>query len=281
MQPSSRLEPLLSLEGRRGEVPRHYVNVILRFGRFVESSHRNMQGKTDLPRSNVEPRERTDNLWLPDTANVPTGMFTSRRSRTCLRWTITEPFGEARAMASPSARSPANSNIRVQHHPEDSQASRAQSPAGDAGIRPALGPFQTIIDQISIDDETALQAAAYRRSSVPADPRRTRLAVVGTPGATLVCGSTDAGIRKRSSRWVISRGNASKPISATSTSISLTVAGSCRSWSWPGRTRMLPSSWRSPLSVPKQSSKGWSRPSSSLEPCPRKSGGTTLEPSPR
>src|SRR5271165_3732595 len=72
--------------------------------------------------------------------------------------------------------------------------------------------------------------------------------------------------------------NASRPISATSTSISPMAGGRFPSWSRPGPTRTLPSFWLSPSSAPRQSSNAWSGPSSSSAAFPRRSGGTTPGP---
>ena len=151
---------------------------------------------------------------------------------------------------------------------------------GPASLR-SWGRFQAVIDQILADDEDAPPKQRHTAAQVFRRLRDEHGYPGGYAQVQRYLLKHRRRIRKRLFLWAISRANASKPISATSTSISPTAAGSCRFWSRPGPTPTPPSCWRCPSSAPRRSSKAWSRPSSSSGRSPRKSGGTIPRPSPR
>ena len=174
-------------------------------------------------------------------------------------------------MACPSGRSPGefgHSRKTVRQVLKHAEPNPQPSTRDRSAPAPGAGPGDHRPDPGRRRERPA-QAAAHRRPGLPAPPRRARLPRRLRPGPTLPAASTDAGIGRRSSPWAISRANASKPISATSTSISPTAAGSSRSWSPPGPTPTPPSSWPCPSSAPRRSSKAWSPPSSSSARVPK------------
>ena len=115
----------------------------------------------------------------------------------------------------------------ILQHPEPNPSPRNYS-------APVLGPFQALIDQILLDDEEAPPSNAT-------PPCRCFVACKMNTGTTDVtarcnamCTRTDAAIARRSSLWGTCQANASRPILATSTSISPMAGGRFLSWSRPG-----------------------------------------------
>ena len=91
---------------------------------------------------------------------------------------------------------------------------------------PILGPFQPIIDQILLDDETAPPKQRHTAANCVVAFATNMATAAAMPRCNVTCSSTDSDIKKPSSPWRIFQGTGSRRISATSTSSSLTAAGS-------------------------------------------------------
>jgi transposase-like protein len=95
---------------------------------------------------------------------------------------------------------------------------------------PKLGPFQAVIDQILVDDQTAppKQRHAAAQTIVASATRTTTPAAMPRSGA--ISARTGVDMRRHSYLWGICRADVSRPISDISTSISPMAASPCRSW---------------------------------------------------
>ncbi len=83
-------------------------------------------------------------------------------------------------------------------------------------LAPRLGPVQAFIDQASATTRTPRPSSAIpppRSSDVSATNRDT---AADMPRCNAICSNIDAGIRRPSSLWGISRAGGSRPISVTS-----------------------------------------------------------------
>ena len=146
-------------------------------------------------------------------------------------------------MASPSGRSPVNSICRESR---SGRCSRIPSPISTPRNRfaPKLGPFQSILDQIVADDQTAPPKQRHTADRHFVASATNMAIAAATPKCNATSSSTIAGNGRRLFRSGIFQANASKQTSAISTSISRTVVGWFRSWLRPGLTRITRSSWR-------------------------------------
>jgi len=158
------------------------------------------------------------------------------------------------------------------------QAEPNPRPSPRARFAPHLGPVQAVIDQILIDDETPHPSSAYCHPDFSAAPRTSTTTRAAMPRCNVICRSTG-----------VAGGNLhplghlpGQRLEADFGHIHVDfpdVAGSCRFSSRLGLTANAPFVLALPFERTRRSSKGWWPPSSSSEPCPRKSGGTIPRPS--
>ncbi len=141
-----------------------------------------------------------------------------------------------------------NTIRKILKHPEPNPIPRERNRTAAV-----LGLFQSIIDQILLDDEEA-----------PPKQRHTAMQVFrrlqDEHGYHGCYGQVQRYVhthrrrhRETLSLWGTCQANASRPILATSTAISPMAGGRFLSWSRPGPTRMLPSFWLSPSSAQRRS----------------------------